>query len=80
MDDVVQGDNVSMLQVLQERDLSDGSAGSSFLMLKTDLLQSNKLASDTEGGGGRIQLLVILGGREEFQALSAFTWLTCCVL
>ena len=50
VDDVMEGDYVGMFEVLEQRDLSDGSAGGTFLMLQSNLLQGNKLTSDTAGG------------------------------
>lgn len=47
VDDVVQGDDVGVFQVLQERDFSDGCTRSSFLVLETDILQRYYLACDT---------------------------------
>ena len=49
MDDVMEHDNVGMLQVLQERHLPDGGAGSPFFMFQSYLLQGHEFTSDTEG-------------------------------
>ncbi len=46
VDDVMEQDNVGMLQVLQQRDFPNGSAGGTFLVFKSDLLQGHQLASD----------------------------------
>ena len=47
MDDVMKSDNVGVLQVLEEGDLSDGRARSTFFVLQTNLLQSYQLVCDT---------------------------------
>ncbi len=44
MDDIVQGDNVLMLELLHQRDLPYGSRWGAFLRVKVDLLQRHKLA------------------------------------
>ncbi len=41
MYDVMEGDYVSVLEVFQERYLSDGSTGSPFFMLQPDLLEGH---------------------------------------
>lgn len=44
VDDVVQLDNVDMVQLLEQRDLSDGCAGDAFfLRVEVDLLESEEL-------------------------------------
>ena len=43
MDDVVEGDDVGVLQLLQERSLPDGRERGSLLLLQPDLLQSHDL-------------------------------------
>ena len=47
VDDVVQGDDVGVLQVLQKRDLSNGRARGSFFMLQANLLQCYQLVCDS---------------------------------
>ena len=55
VDDVVEGHDVGVLQVLQETRLSDGREGGSLLLLQPDLLQSHHLlgqvAEAPEDGG-----------------------------
>lgn len=46
VDDVVQSNYVGVLEVLQERDFSDGSTRSTLLMFQSYLLQSYQLPSD----------------------------------
>lgn len=43
VNDVVKGDDVCVLQLLQERRLSDGSEWSALFLLKAYLLQRNNL-------------------------------------
>ena len=44
----MQGDNVAVLQLLEERGLSDGREGRALLFLKTNLFQGNDLVRQAE--------------------------------
>ena len=48
MDDVVEGDDVGVLQLLEERGLPDGREGRALLLLQPDLLQGNHLVRQAE--------------------------------
>ena len=50
VDDVVQRDNVGVLQLLEERCLSNGREGSALLLLQADLLQGDHLVRQAERG------------------------------
>ena len=43
VDDVVEGDDVGVLQLLEERGLPDGREGRALLLLQADLLQGDHL-------------------------------------
>ena len=49
VDNVVQSDDVGVFEVFQQRDLSDGRAGRSFLVLQPYLLQSHQHPCDAAG-------------------------------
>ena len=51
VDDVVQGDDVGVAQLLQQARLADGREGGALLLLQPDLLQGHHLGEEEEEEG-----------------------------
>ena len=57
VDDVVQGNDVGVLQLLQQAGLPDGGEGGALLLLQSDLLQSHRLLRQAAGvRSGQVRL------------------------